>query len=190
MDIAMIGLGRMGANMTTRLLRGGHRVVVFDMKPEAVAGAAEGGAEAASSLADACSRLTAPRTVWVMVPAGDPTERTVSALGDLLERGDVVIDGGNSNYRESMRRAAALHARGIHFIDAGTSGGVWGLKEGYSLMIGGEGEAVARCRPVFETLAPGRDRRAEKKGLIAPMIRNNSPDTSRIAHQETRGPLG
>jgi 6-phosphogluconate dehydrogenase len=158
MDIGMIGLGRMGANMAARLLRGGHRVVVFDSKPEAVAEAAAGGAEPAGSLAELCRALPEPRVVWVMVPSGAPTEQTVAELAELLTAGDTVIDGGNSNYRDSIRRAAALHARGLGFIDVGTSGGVWGLAEGYSLMIGGDGEPVARCRPLFETLAPGRDR--------------------------------
>jgi 6-phosphogluconate dehydrogenase len=158
MDVAMIGLGRMGANMTERLLRRGHRVVAHDVKPDALAAAAALGAEPAGSLEDACRRLAPPRVVWVMVPAGDPTEQTVIALGDLLARGDTLVDGGNSWYRDSIRRAAALHARGIDLLDVGTSGGVWGLDEGYSLMIGGDGEAVARCRALFEALAPDRDR--------------------------------
>ena len=158
MDMGMIGLGRMGANMATRLLRGGHRVVVFDTRSEAVTEAAGEGAEPATSLAELCRALPAPRVVWVMVPSGDPTERTIAELAELLEPGDTVIDGGNSNYRDSMRRAALLHGRGLGFIDAGTSGGIWGLAEGYSLMVGGDGEVVARCRPLFETLAPGRDR--------------------------------
>ena len=158
MDIGMIGLGRMGANMTTRLLRGGHRVVAFDMKPEAVAEAAAGGAEGAGSLAELCKALAEPRAVWSMVPSGAPTEQTVAELAELLVPGDTVLDGGNSNYKDSIRRAATLRARGLGFIDVGTSGGVWGLAEGYSLMIGGDGDVVARCRPLFETLAPGRDR--------------------------------
>ena len=158
MDIGMIGLGRMGANMAARLLRGRHRVVVFDTRPEAVTVAADEGAEPAASLAELCRALPAPRVVWVMVPSGDPTEQTVAELAGLLEPGDTVIDGGNSNYKDSMRRAALLHGRGLGFIDVGTSGGIWGLAEGYSLMVGGDGEVVARCRPLFETLAPGRDR--------------------------------
>ena len=117
MDIGMIGLGRMGANMTARLLRGGHRVVVFDTKPEAVAEAAGGGAEPAGSLAELCRALSEPRVVWVMVPSGAPTEQTVAELAELLTAGDTVIDGGNSNYRDSIRRAAVLHARGLGFID-------------------------------------------------------------------------
>ena len=158
MEIGMIGLGRMGANMTTRLLGGGHRVVAFDRAPDAVAAAVKGGAAGAASLAELVAALAAPRAVWVMVPAGDPTESTVRALADTLAPGDTVIDGGNSNYRDSMRRAEFLATKGIRFVDAGTSGGVWGLKEGYSLMVGGEQAAVERLRPVFETLAPGADR--------------------------------
>jgi 6-phosphogluconate dehydrogenase len=158
MRIGMVGLGKMGANMTTRLLRGGHEVVVHDQAPDAVARATEGGATGADSLDALVGRLVAPRAVWVMVPAGPPTETTVERLAALLAAGDTVIDGGNSNYKESMRRAATLRARGIHFVDVGTSGGVWGLAEGYSLMVGGDESAVERLRPVFETLAPAKDR--------------------------------
>ena len=158
MNIGMIGLGRMGANMTARLQRGGHHVVVYDMKADAVVQAAAAGAEGAESLRDMAGRLREPRVVWCMVPSGDPTEQTVAELAKLLSRGDIVIDGGNSNYKDSMRRAATLAACGIGFIDVGTSGGVWGLAEGYSLMIGGDGESVAHCRPLFETLAPGVER--------------------------------
>ena len=158
MEIGMIGLGRMGANMTTRLLAGGHRVVAFDRAPDAVAAAVKGGAAGAASLAELVAALAAPRAVWVMVPAGDPTESTVRALADALAPGDTVIDGGNSNYRDSMRRAELLATKEIRFVDAGTSGGIWGLKEGYSLMVGGEKSAVERLRPIFETLAPAADR--------------------------------
>jgi 6-phosphogluconate dehydrogenase len=158
MEIGMIGLGRMGANMTTRLLAGGHRVVAFDRAPDAVAAAVKGGAVGAASLAELVAALAAPRAVWVMVPAGDPTESTVRALADALAPGDTVIDGGNSNYRDSMRRAELLATKEIRFVDAGTSGGIWGLKEGYSLMVGGEKSAVERLRPIFETLAPAADR--------------------------------
>ena len=158
MHLGIIGLGRMGANMTTRLLAGGHTVVAFDRSADAVAAARKGGAEGVGSLAELVERLPAPRAVWVMVPSGDPTESTVHALGQALARGDVVVDGGNSNYRDSVRRGAALAERGIGFLDCGTSGGVWGLKEGYSLMIGGSDEAVAQLRPIFETLAPAPDR--------------------------------
>jgi 6-phosphogluconate dehydrogenase len=158
MELGMIGLGKMGANMTTRLIEGGHRVIVYDRDAKAVAASASGGATGATSLEDLVARLTPPRAVWVMVPAGDPTESTVQALSRLLARGDTIIDGGNSNYKDGMRRSAELATRGLQFIDAGTSGGIWGLKEGYSLMVGGDTAAVARLRPIFETLAPARDR--------------------------------
>ena len=158
MKIGMVGLGRMGANMTTRLLRGGHAVVVYDRSPDVVRAAAQAGATPSGSLEDLVARLDAPRAVWVMVPAGEPTERTVSALAELLSPGDTAIDGGNSNYQESIRRAETLRSRGVHFLDVGTSGGVWGLTEGYSLMVGGDDDAAERLRPVFETLAPAADR--------------------------------
>jgi 6-phosphogluconate dehydrogenase len=148
----------MGANMTTRLLRGGHRVTVFDRDPKAVSTSVSGGATGATSLEDLIKRLAPPRAVWVMVPAGDPTESTIQSLGRLLERGDSIIDGGNTNYKDDMRRGADLAKRGIHLIDAGTSGGIWGLKEGYSLMIGGDAAAVSRLNPIFQTLAPAADR--------------------------------
>src|SRR5919202_547953 len=157
MQIGMVGLGRMGANMTTRLLRGGHHVVVYDRSDEAVRHAATEGAGPASSLEELVQRLDAPRAVWIMVPAGEPTEQTVQALGRLLSRGDTVIDGGNSNYKDTMRRAAMLKERGLYYVDSGTSGGVWGLANGYSLMIGGERSAVEGLRPIFETLAPGKN---------------------------------
>jgi 6-phosphogluconate dehydrogenase len=153
----MVGLGRMGANMTTRLLRGGHQVVVYDRSDEAVRHAATEGATPMSSLEELTQKLTAPRAVWVMVPSGEPTEQTVQSLARLLSRGDTVIDGGNSNYKDTMRRAAMLKERGLHYVDSGTSGGVWGLANGYSLMIGGERSAVERLRPIFETLAPGKN---------------------------------
>jgi 6-phosphogluconate dehydrogenase len=158
MQIGMVGLGRMGANMTTRLLRGGHQVVAFDRDPAAVAKSAAGGAAAAASLDAMVAQLAAPRAVWVMVPAGAPTDATVEALAALLAPGDVIVDGGNSNYQDTVHRARACAARGLHLVDAGTSGGIWGLEEGYALMIGGADEAVARLRPVFETLAPAADR--------------------------------
>jgi 6-phosphogluconate dehydrogenase len=144
----------MGANMTTRLLRGGHTVAVYDRSAEAVAHAAEGGAVGASSLQDLVSKLTPPRAVWIMVPSGKPTDDTVAELLDLLSSGDAIVDGGNSHYRESMERARAAKSRGIEFIDAGTSGGVWGLENGYCLMVGGDAAAVKRVEPVFLTLAP------------------------------------
>ncbi|MBI5929800.1 MAG: decarboxylating 6-phosphogluconate dehydrogenase [Chloroflexi bacterium] len=157
MQIAMVGLGRMGANMTKRLLQGGHEVVAFDLSEDAIRASEAEGAIGARTLDEVAQKLNAPRIVWVMVPAGDPTEKTVMTLTEKLSTGDVIIDGGNSNYKETMRRAEAVTAKGLHFVDVGTSGGVWGLKEGYSMMIGGEKEVVERLRPIFETLAPGAD---------------------------------
>jgi 6-phosphogluconate dehydrogenase len=158
MQLGIIGLGRMGANMATRLVRGGHEVVAFDRSPDAIARAATAGATGVSSLDDLARRLRPPRAVWTMVPAGDPTESTVTAIAERLARGDVVIDGGNSNYKDSMRRAAKLAERGLYLLDVGTSGGIWGLDEGYSLMVGGDRRAAERLRPIFETLAPAPDR--------------------------------
>ena len=156
MQLGMVGLGKMGANMTTRLLKGGHTIVVFDRDAHAVSTSASGGATASVSLADLVSKLTPPRAVWIMVPAGDPTESTVRELSKLLSKGDTIIDGGNSNYKDDMRRQVELNPLGLHYVDVGTSGGVWGLKEGYSLMVGGNKEAVDRLRPIFETLAPSK----------------------------------
>jgi len=158
MELGMVGLGKMGANMTTRLLTAGHGVVVTDRNPEAVRVAADGGAVAAASLQELVRELSAPRAVWVMVPSGAPTESVVQELSECLDAGDLVVDGGNSNYKETMRRGEQLKDKDIHFVDVGTSGGVWGLKEGYSMMVGGDGEAVDRLRPVLESLAPAPDR--------------------------------
>jgi len=158
MQIGMVGLGKMGSFMTQRLLAGGHSVVAFDLSPDAVAAVAKHGAHGTKSIEELTRALAAPRAVWIMVPAGEATEETLHNVVSHLEAGDVVIDGGNSNYKDSMRRAASLRQRGIQFLDVGTSGGVWGLKEGYSLMIGGDDDAADRLRPVFETLAPARDR--------------------------------
>ncbi|HVI26876.1 MAG TPA: decarboxylating 6-phosphogluconate dehydrogenase [Xanthomonadaceae bacterium] len=158
MELGMVGLGRMGANMTRRLLRGGHQVVGFDPKAEARDAVAGDGAATADSLQALVAALPAPRAVWVMVPAGRITDETIDALAGLLQPGDAIIDGGNSNYRDTLRRGAALAAKRIGFADAGTSGGVWGLEQGYSLMVGGDGAVVDRLRPIFETLAPGKDR--------------------------------
>ncbi len=158
MELAIIGLGKMGLNMATRLVRGGHRVVGFARSVETVKEAVVLGAEGASSLEDAVSKLNAPRIVWVMVPSGQATDDTINKLEGLLQKGDIVIDGGNSNYKDSVRHAAQLEARGIDFVDCGTSGGIWGLSEGYSLMIGGQVEAVEKMRPIFETLAPAADK--------------------------------
>jgi len=155
MDLGMIGLGKMGANMTTRLIKGGHRLVVSDRDPEAVRKAAAAGAVPSDALRDLVGQLAAPRAVWIMVPSGEPTEGTIMHLAEALSPGDTVIDGGNSNYKDSMRRAALLKERGLHFVDVGTSGGIWGLAEGYSMMVGGEKDVVDRIRPILETLAPG-----------------------------------
>lgn len=156
MQMGMIGLGRMGGNMVRRLLRDGHDCVVYDLNPEAVAQLAGEGAVASSSLEDFVSKLAAPRSAWVMVPAGGPTESMVAKLGGLLSAGDVVIDGGNSHFKDDVRRAAELAPKGIRYVDAGTSGGVWGLERGYCLMIGGDAETVRRLDPIWKSLAPGR----------------------------------
>jgi 6-phosphogluconate dehydrogenase len=150
----MVGLGKMGANMTRRLIENGHEVVGFDLGAEARATVAGYGAETASSLEELAAKLSQPRVAWVMVPSGKPTEDTVSALAGLFEAGDVVIDGGNSNYKDAAPYAARLAEHGIEFIDAGTSGGVWGLENGYCLMVGGSPEAVATAEPIFLALAP------------------------------------
>lgn len=157
MELAMIGLGRMGANMAERLTRGGHRVHGYDPGEPARKQAAERGIAIADSLQAAVAALPSPRVVWVMVPAG-VVDDTLDTLLPLLSDGDTVIDGGNSNYKETMRRGARLAEAGVHYVDSGTSGGVWGLAEGYSLMIGGDKQAVEALRPVFETLAPAADR--------------------------------
>jgi len=157
MDIGMIGLGRMGANMALRLLRGGHRVVGFDRAPETRKAIEENGGESAESLAALVTSLAAPRALWLMVPAGEITDATLTNLLPLLSRGDAVVDGGNSNYKRTLQHAQAFAASGIDYVDCGTSGGVWGLAEGYSLMIGGDEAAVERLRPIFETLAPAKD---------------------------------
>ena len=154
MRLGMIGLGRMGGNMTERLLNDGHEVVVFDPDTAAVEALAHKGASAASSLAEVVGKLDAPRTVWVMVPSGDITEQTVNDLIELLDAGDTLTDGGNSNYKESQRRAEAAAQRDIDFLDSGTSGGVWGLANGYCLTVGGSRAAYDRNRSIFKTLAP------------------------------------
>ena len=158
MQLAMIGLGKMGLNMATRLLRGGHQVIGFDPNPEAVTALKKEGGTGATTLVEVVKQLDAPRTVWVMVPAGEITDKTIEQLSDLLESGDAVIDGGNSNYKDTMRHADLLAAKGVHLMDCGTSGGVWGLSEGYSLMVGGADEVVERHRSIFETLAPANDK--------------------------------
>ena len=165
MQLGMIGLGKMGANMAERLMQGGHQLVVYDRNPAAIERSMADGAVGAASLADLAAKLAAPRAVWVMVPSGPPTEQTVLDLAAVLQPGDTIIDGGNSNYKDSIRRAALLAERGLHFVDVGTSGGIWGLSEGYSLMIGGERDVVAALNPVFATLAPGPD---EGWGYVGP----------------------
>src|ERR1700734_3043611 len=158
MELGMVGLGKMGGFMTERLIRGGHRVIGFDRDPAVVQKLAEKGAVSANSLDNIISQLKPPRAIWLMVPAGDPVDQTIAALVPHLAPGDTIIDGGNSYYRDSMRRAAALAPKKINFIDSGTSGGVWGLTEGYSLMIGGDEAVGKQWSPIFETLAPGKDK--------------------------------
>src|ERR1044072_875389 len=156
-EIGVVGLGRMGAGIVRRLMREGHRCVVYDVNAEAIEGLAADGADGASSLEDMASKLSAPRTIWVMVPAGDITEKTINDVAAVLESGDAIIDGGNSYYRDDLRRAKELGEKGIDHIDCGTSGGVFGLERGYCLMIGGPDAAVERLDPIFKTLAPGVD---------------------------------
>lgn len=155
MQLGIVGLGRMGANIARRLLAAGHSCSVYDVDTEVVRQLADEGAEGATSLEDLVSRLEAPRAVWVMLPAGKPTEQTINALGKLLTAGDIIIDGGNTFFKDDVRRAAALKPKGLHYVDVGTSGGVWGLERGYCLMIGGEKEVVDHLDPIFRALAPG-----------------------------------
>ncbi len=164
MQIGVVGLGRMGGNIARRLMKAGHSCVVFDANPKAGEALAHDGATAAGSLADLVQRLSAPRAVWVMLPAGQITEQTVVALGGLLGTGDIVVDGGNSYFRDDIRRAAVLAEKGIHYLDAGTSGGVWGLERGYCLMIGGERAAFEHLDPIFSALAPGKGNIPESPG--------------------------
>jgi 6-phosphogluconate dehydrogenase len=154
MELGFVGLGRMGGNMVTRLVRGGHRIVAYDPAPGASAMAKEHGAELVASLADLPRALKPPRAVWVMVPAGEATESAIQTLAGILERGDTIIDGGNTKWKDDVRRGQELAARGVHYVDAGTSGGIWGLQNGYCLMVGGDSAAVARLAPIFGTLAP------------------------------------
>jgi 6-phosphogluconate dehydrogenase len=154
MELGIIGLGRMGANMTERLVLGGHRLISFDRSPEAIQRVVDKGALGARSLADFVKQLSLPRAIWLMVPSGDPVDQTIEQLLPSLEKGDILIDGGNSNYKDSIRRAEKLKPHGMHFVDAGTSGGVWGLKNGYCLMVGGDKAIVDHLEPIFKTLAP------------------------------------
>ncbi len=154
MQIAFVGLGRMGGNMVMRLLKGGHKVVVYDRDPAAVERLAKDGATGASSLADLASKLEAPRAVWIMVPAGAPTDGTIAELSKVLSANDIIIDGGNANFKDSQRRAKELEAKKIRWVDSGTSGGVWGLENGYCLMLGGDKSAYEHLLPIFTTLAP------------------------------------
>jgi 6-phosphogluconate dehydrogenase len=155
MELGIVGLGRMGANMARRLMRDGHKIVAYDVNPDAVSELAGEGAEGASSLEDLAAKLSAPRSVWIMVPAGEITEQTVDAVAAVLDSGDAMVDGGNSYYRDDIRRAAKVGKQGIDYIDCGTSGGVFGLDRGYCLMIGGPDGAVQRLDPIFASLAPG-----------------------------------
>src|SRR3569833_2291535 len=155
MQLGMIGLGRMGANIVRRLTRAGHACVVYDRDPKPGEALAKEGATAASSLEDLVSKLAAPRAVWVMLPAGGPPEGTIETLTGLLAKGDTVIDGGNTFWRDDIRRGKALAAKGLHYLDVGTSGGVWGLERGYCMMIGGGKAVVDRLDPIFKPLAPG-----------------------------------
>jgi 6-phosphogluconate dehydrogenase len=158
MELGMIGLGRMGANMSERLVRGGHRVVGYARTQESVQRVVKFGAEGVRSLADLVENLRTPRVIWLMIPAGDAVDQTLATLQPLVRAGDTIIDGGNSYYKHTMRRATMLTEHSIHYVDVGTSGGIWGLTEGYSMMVGGAREPVARLRPIFETLAPGPDK--------------------------------
>ncbi len=165
MQLGLIGLGRMGGNMARRLTAGGHDVVAWDRSPEAVRKLRGDRIAGASSLDDLVKQLAPPRAVWVMVPAGDPTEQTVAALAERLQRDDVIIDGGNTHFKDDIRRAREVEAKGLHYVDVGTSGGVWGAERGYCLMIGAEAAIAARLTPIFRTLAPGQGAIAPSEGL-------------------------
>ncbi len=158
MELGIIGLGKMGGNMAERLRQAGHKVIGFDFSAEAVKRLSDAGSVGASSLEELAAKFTGPRAIWIMVPAGAPVDETIAKLKPHMRQGDIFIDGGNSNYKDSQRRYAELKPEGFHFVDVGTSGGVWGLKEGYSMMVGGDKEPVDRLTPIFEALAPGADK--------------------------------
>ena len=158
MELGIIGLGRMGGNMAERLRLGGHKVVGFDYSADAVKRLNDSGSIGVTTLQDLVKNLATPRAVWIMVPQGKPVDETIEKLKPLMQKGDTFIDGGNSNYQDSQRRYRELKPEGFNFVDVGTSGGVWGLKEGYSMMIGGDDDAVERLYPIFETLAPAKDK--------------------------------
>ena len=183
MQIGLVGLGRMGANMTRRLLKAGHACVVTDLNADAVTSLARDGATGAASLDELVASLAPPRVVWVMVPAGAATEATVARLGELLAPGDIVIDGGNSWFKDDVRRAAALGPRGVRLVDAGTSGGVWGADRGYCLMVGGDAEAVAHIEPILRALAPG------ESGIEPSRGRDGKPSTAHLGYLHC-GPVG
>ena len=164
MQLGIIGLGRMGGNIARRLMKDGHSCVVYDRDAKAVDAVAKDGASGAKDLKDLVAQLQAPRAVWVMLPAGQPTEETVLALGDLMQAHDTVIDGGNTFYKDDIRRAHALKDKGVTYLDVGTSGGVWGLERGYCMMVGGDAEAFARLEPILKTLAPGLGTISRTKG--------------------------
>jgi 6-phosphogluconate dehydrogenase len=171
MELGIVGLGRMGANMARRLMRDGHKIVAYDVNPDAIAALASEGAEGASSLQELASKLSAPRSVWVMVPAGEITESTVDAVAAVLDSGDAIVDGGNSYYRDDIRRAERVGEQGVDYVDCGTSGGVFGLDRGYCLMIGGPDRAVQRLDPIFASLAPGvesAERTPGRSGEVSP----------------------
>ncbi|HLG08636.1 MAG TPA: decarboxylating 6-phosphogluconate dehydrogenase, partial [Gaiellaceae bacterium] len=183
MQLGMVGLGRMGSGIVRRLLRDGHECVGYNRTPAAVAALATEGMVGASSLEDFASKLSSPRVAWVMVPAGDVTENMISALAGVLEPGDVIIDGGNTHYHDDIRRAAELAEKGIHHVDVGTSGGVWGLARGFCLMIGGEKEVVDRLGPLFHSIAPGVDAAPRTPG------RSGEPSTAEHGYYHC-GPNG
>jgi 6-phosphogluconate dehydrogenase len=164
MQLGMVGLGRMGAGLARRLMGDGHSCVGYDVSADAVKALEADGAAGAFSLEELAAKLEKPRTAWVMVPAGQITDKTIESLAEVLEPGDTIIDGGNTYYRDDMRHAAALKKKGIHHVDVGTSGGVWGIRRGFCLMIGGEDEAVARLQPIFASIAPGVDAAARTPG--------------------------